>query len=72
MATSGLEMAQNAYFSNWSREEVDRRLHEIMISIHARALAASETYGDKGNYVLGANAAGFVKVADSMLAQGIW
>jgi len=72
VATSGLEMAQNAYFSNWSREEVDRRLHEIMISIHARALAASETYGDKGNYVLGANAAGFVKVADSMLAQGIW
>jgi glutamate dehydrogenase (NADP+) len=72
VATSGLEMAQNACFSSWSREEVDRKLQEIMKNIHASALAASETYGDKGNYVLGANAAGFVKVADAMLAQGIW
>ncbi|MCK5064830.1 MAG: NADP-specific glutamate dehydrogenase, partial [Candidatus Fermentibacteraceae bacterium] len=51
--------------------EVDAKLHNIMINIHAQALAASETYGDKGNYVLGANAAGFCKVADAMMAQGV-
>ncbi len=71
VATSGLEMAQNSGFTSWTREEVDNKLHNIMISIHAQALAASEQYGDKGNYVLGANAAGFRKVADAMLAQGI-
>jgi len=72
VATSGLEMSQNAGFASWTREEVDARLHGIMKNIHAQALAASDAYGDKGNYVLGANAAGFVKVADAMLAQGIW
>ncbi|MDM7991706.1 MAG: NADP-specific glutamate dehydrogenase [Candidatus Fermentibacter sp.] len=71
VSTSGLEMAQNACFSSWSREEVDRKLQSIMAGIHAQAYAASETYGEKGNYVLGANAAGFMKVANAMLAQGV-
>ncbi|OPL18234.1 MAG: glutamate dehydrogenase [Candidatus Aegiribacteria sp. MLS_C] len=71
VATSGLEMAQNAIFSSWSREEVDRKLHSIMINIHAQAKAAAERYGDPTNYVLGANAAGFRKVADAMMAQGV-
>ncbi len=71
VATSGLEMAQNAIFSSWTREEVDKRLHNIMIAIHRQAFEAAETYGDPGNYVLGANAAGFRKVADAMMAQGI-
>jgi glutamate dehydrogenase (NADP+) len=71
VATSGLEMAQNAVFSSWSREEVDKKLHNIMISIHAQAKAAAEMYGDPTNYVLGANAAGFRKVADAMMAQGV-
>lgn len=71
VAVSGLEMAQNSAFTSWTRAEVDKRLHGIMISIHEQALAASEQYGDPGNYVLGANAAGFRKVADAMLAQGV-
>jgi len=71
VSTSGLEMAQNAIFSSWSREEVDQKLHNIMINIHAQAKAAAEMYGDPTNYVLGANAAGFRKVADAMLAQGV-
>jgi len=71
VATSGLEMAQNAMFSSWSREEVDTKLHNIMISIHKQAFEAAEKYGDPGNYVLGANAAGFVKVAEAMMAQGV-
>jgi len=71
VATSGLEMAQNATFSSWTRKEVDTKLHNIMISIHAQAKAAAEMYGQPDNYVLGANAAGFRKVADAMLAQGI-
>ena len=71
VATSGLEMAQNSAFTSWTREEVDAKLHNIMINIHAQALAASDIYGDKGNYVLGANAAGFCKVADAMIAQGV-
>ena len=71
VATSGLEMAQNSAFTSWTRKEVDAKLHNIMINIHAQALAASETYGDKGNYVLRANAAGFCKVADAMMAQGV-
>ncbi len=71
VATSGLEMAQNAMFSSWSREEVDTKLHNIMISIHRQAFEAAEKYGDPGNYVLGANAAGFVKVAEAMMAQGV-
>ncbi|NOQ22333.1 MAG: NADP-specific glutamate dehydrogenase [Candidatus Aegiribacteria sp.] len=71
VSTSGLEMAQNATFSSWSRKEVDTKLHNIMISIHAQAKAAAEMYGQPHNYVLGANAAGFCKVADAMIAQGV-
>ncbi len=71
VAVSGLEMSQNAMRLSWSREEVDQRLQRIMHNIHQSALEASETYGCKGNYVVGANIAGFTKVAKSMLAYGI-
>lgn len=71
VSTSGLEMAQNSAFSSWSREEVDEKLHNIMINIHSQAYEAAKFYGDPGNYVLGANAAGFRKVADAMMAQGV-
>ncbi len=71
VACSGLEMCQNSMRLSWTREEVDERLHNIMIAIHKNAYAASYEYGDKGNYVLGANIAGFVKVADAMLDQGV-
>jgi glutamate dehydrogenase (NADP+) len=70
VATSGLEMSQNSLRLSWSREEVDQRLHGIMKNIHA----ACVKYGtDNGyvNYVKGANVAGFVKVADAMLDQGV-
>jgi len=70
VATSGLEMSQNSMRLSWSREEVDRRLHDIMIAIHEQCVK----YGKEGqyiNYVNGANIAGFVKVADSMLDQGL-
>jgi glutamate dehydrogenase/leucine dehydrogenase len=72
VATSGLEMSQNAMRISWSREEVDKRLHNIMINIHKTAYETSKKYGDPGNYVLGANIAGFEKVANAMLAQGHW
>jgi len=71
VATSGLEMSQNSQRLNWSREEVDARLKGIMQAIHKSAYDAAEEYGQAGNYVLGANIAGFIKVADSMLAQGL-
>jgi glutamate dehydrogenase (NADP+) len=71
VATSGLEMSQNAMMMWWSREEVDRRLHDIMIAIHKHCYEAAERYGQPGNLMLGANAAGFVKVADAMLDQGL-
>jgi glutamate dehydrogenase (NADP+) len=71
VAVSGLEMCQNSMRLSWTAEEVDSRLQGIMQAIHNSAYAASCEYGDKGNYVLGANIAGFVKVADSMLAQGL-
>ncbi len=71
VATSGLEMSQNSLRLSWSREEVDARLKGIMKSIHDNAYNASEQFGHKGNYVMGANIAGFVKVADAMLAQGV-
>ena len=71
VATSGLEMAQNAAFTCWSKEEVDKKLHQIMINIHRQAYDAAEKYGKPGNYVLGANAAGFMKVANAMIAQGV-
>ena len=71
VATSGLEMSQNALRLSWTREEVDERLHNIMISIHQQCYDAAEEYDQKGNLVMGANIAGFVKVADAMLDQGI-
>jgi glutamate dehydrogenase (NADP+) len=64
-------MSQNSLRLSWSREEVDQRLQGIMKSIHKAALEASITYGKKGDYVMGANIAGFVKVAKAMLAYGI-
>ena len=71
VAVSGLEMSQNSMRLSWTREEVDKRLHGIMVSIHNACKVTSEKYGDPGNYVMGANIAGFVKVADSMLDQGV-
>jgi len=71
VAVSGLEMSQNSLRLKWSREKVDEKLKEIMKSIHTSCIDASEEYGVKGNYVAGANIAGFVKVADSMLDQGL-
>jgi glutamate dehydrogenase (NADP+) len=71
VATSGLEMSQNSLRLAWTREEVDQRLHGIMKSIHKTALDAAESYGDPGNYVVGANIAGFLKVAKAMLAYGV-
>ncbi len=71
VATSGLEMSQNASMMQWSREEVDAKLKGIMQSIHKASYEAAEEYGQPGNYVVGANIAGFVKVADAMLDQGV-
>ena len=71
VATSGLEMSQNSERLSWTAEEVDNRLKGIMKAIHDNAYAAAEKYGHKGNYVVGANIAGFVKVADAMVAQGL-
>ncbi len=71
VSTSGLEMSQNSLRLSWSSEEVDQRLHGIMKAIHSASYAASEQYGQPGNYVLGANIAGFVKVADAMVDQGL-
>jgi glutamate dehydrogenase (NADP+) len=71
VATSGLEMAQNSARLSWSREEVDSRLHQIMIAIHKNAYDTAKEYGVPGNLQAGANIAGFVKVADAMLDQGV-
>jgi glutamate dehydrogenase (NADP+) len=71
VATSGLEMAQNSMRISWTRNEVDGRLKVIMSSIHDVAWETSKEYGVAGDYVTGANIAGFVKVADAMLAQGL-
>jgi glutamate dehydrogenase (NADP+) len=71
VATSGLEMAQNSARLTWDREEVDDRLHKIMIAIHKNCYETAETYGTPGNLVNGANIAGFLKVANSMLDQGL-
>jgi glutamate dehydrogenase (NADP+) len=71
VATSGLEMSQNSMRLPWSREEVDNRLHEIMVRIHDTCLTTAEKFGAPGNYVNGANIAGFLKVADAMLDQGL-
>ena len=71
VATSGLEMAQNSARLSWTREEVDSRLHSIMKAIHRACRDTAEAYGVPGNYVHGANIAGFLKVADAMLDQGL-
>ena len=71
VATSGLEMSQNSLRLSWTREEVDEKLHNIMKSIHNAVAKAAQDYGQPGNYVLGANIAGFIKVADAMLDQGL-
>ncbi|MBI4656014.1 MAG: NADP-specific glutamate dehydrogenase [Elusimicrobia bacterium] len=71
VATSGLEMSQNSMRMSWTREEVDSKLHHIMKSIHKACVEASKEYGAPGNYVNGANIAGFIKVANAMMDQGI-
>jgi glutamate dehydrogenase (NADP+) len=71
VATSGLEMSQNAMRLSWSHSEVDLRLHEIMKDIHANCVRYGEREDGSVNYVQGANIAGFVKLADAMLAQGV-
>jgi len=71
VATSGLEMSQNSMRISWPREEVDGRLHHIMKSIHEACIYASSAYGTPGNYVNGANIAGFIKVANAMMDQGL-
>lgn len=71
VAISGLEMSQNSMRFTWTREEVDQRLHEVMVRIHQTCASTSDEYGQAGNYVIGANIAGFVKVADTMLDLGL-
>ena len=71
VATSGLEMSQNSMRLSWTREEVDARLHQIMKNIHKSCVEAATTFGTPGNYVNGANIAGFVKVASAMMDQGL-
>lgn len=71
VAVSGLEMSQNSMRLSWSREEVDGKLQQIMKAIHQSCVDASERFGTPGNYVNGANIAGFIKVADAMMDQGV-
>ncbi len=71
VATSALEMSQNSMRTNWTFEEVDAKLKQIMVNIHTQCVEASAKYGYEGNLVAGANIAGFMKVANAMLAQGI-
>ncbi|MBN2686549.1 MAG: NADP-specific glutamate dehydrogenase [Deltaproteobacteria bacterium] len=71
VSVSGLEMTQNSMRLSWTREEVDAYLLRIMKSIHSACVSAADEYGQPGNYVMGANIAGFTKVAEAMLAQGI-
>lgn len=71
VAVSGLEMSQNSMRLAWTREEVDQRLKDIMKNIHDNAYTASKEFGAEGNYVMGANIAGFLKVADAMIAHGV-
>ena len=71
VAVSGLEMAQNAMRLSWTSEEVDQRLHEIMVAIHKAVYETAEEYGEPGNLVMGANITGFLRVADAMLDQGV-
>ncbi len=71
VAVSGLEMAQNSARINWTRKEVDEKLHQIMIAIHKNCYETAETYGTPGNLVNGANIGGFLKVANAMMDQGL-
>jgi glutamate dehydrogenase (NADP+) len=71
VAVSGLEMSQNSLRLSWTREEVDERLHNIMIAIHKQSYEAAQEYGCPSNLVIGANIAGFIKVANAMLDQGL-
>ena len=71
VAVSALEMAQNSARLSWSFEEVDAKLHEIMVNIYKASVEAAAEYGHPGNLVYGANIAGFLKVADAMMFQGL-
>ena len=71
VSTSGLEMTQNSMRLSWTAEEVDQRLHQIMVNIHKTCVETAKEFGFEGNYVVGANIAGFKKVADAMIAQGL-
>ncbi|DAC29596.1 MAG: NADP-specific glutamate dehydrogenase [Euryarchaeota archaeon] len=71
VATSGLEMSQNSLRLSWTREEVDQRLENIMVNIHKASADTAKQYGREGDYVFGANVAGFLKIAEAMEAQGI-
>jgi glutamate dehydrogenase (NADP+) len=71
VATSGLEMSQNSLRMSWTREEVDEKLENIMISIHKNAYKTAKKYGREGDYVFGANVAGFLKIAEAMQAHGV-
>jgi glutamate dehydrogenase (NADP+) len=71
VSVSGLEMSQNSMRLSWTREEVDQRLHQIMKNIHKSCVDASQRFGTPGNYVNGANIAGFLKVADAMMDLGV-
>ncbi len=71
VAVSGLEMSQNSMRLSWTREEVDAKLDDIMCRIHSACVATASEYDRPGNYVVGANIAGFLKVADAMIDQGL-
>lgn len=71
VAVSGLEQSQNSMRLSWTFDEVDAKLHDIMVGIFAKVEDAAKRYGAEGNYVAGANIAGFEKVANAMIAQGI-
>ena len=71
VATSALEMSQNSERVSWSFEKVDHKLQDIMVNIYHNIDDASKKYGLEGDYVAGANIAGFEKVADAMIAQGV-
>ena len=72
VAVSALEMAQNSSRVYWSFEKVDRKLHQIMKDIYAESKAAADKYGYPGNLVVGSNIAGFVKVANGMISEGVY
>ncbi|MBO5252566.1 MAG: NADP-specific glutamate dehydrogenase, partial [Clostridia bacterium] len=71
VAVSGLEMSQNSMRYSWTAEEVDAKLHQIMTNIYKNSFEAAKKYGMEGDLIAGANIAGFEKVAEAMLAQGV-